>query len=49
MGYEIKNRNELEAVRANARRIVFDDEIFYESEQYRSITAKAIEEYQRDN
>jgi hypothetical protein len=45
--YEIKNRNKLEAVRAKARRIVEDDETFYESEQYRSITAIAMEEYQK--
>ncbi len=47
MGYEIKNRNKLEAVRTKARRIVEDDETFYESELYRSITARAMEEYQK--
>ena len=47
IGYEIKNRNELEAVRSKARRIVEDDETFYESEQYRSIAARAMEEYQQ--
>ena len=47
MGYEIKNRNELEAVRAKARHIVEDDETFYESERYRSITARAMAEYQK--
>ncbi len=47
MGYEIKNRNKLEAVRAKARHIVEDDETFYESQQYRSITARAMEEYQK--
>ena len=47
MGYEIKNRKNLEAVRTKGRRIVEDDESFYESELYRSITAKAMEEYQK--
>ena len=47
MGYEIKNRNKLEAVRTKARHIVEDDETFYESERYRSITARAMDEYQK--
>ena len=45
--HEIKSRNKLEAVKAKAQRIVEDDEGFYESGLYRSITAKAMEEYQR--
>lgn len=47
LGYEFKSRDKLEAVRAKAQRIVADDETFYESERYLSITARAIEEYQR--
>ena len=46
MGYEVKNQSKLEAVQTKARRIVEDDETFYESEQYRSITARAMEEHQ---
>ena len=47
IGYEIKNRKKLEAVQMKARRIVEDDESFYESKRYCSITAKAMEEYQK--
>ncbi|MFQ6044062.1 MAG: hypothetical protein ACE5PV_24675, partial [Candidatus Poribacteria bacterium] len=47
MGYEIENRNKLESVRAKARRIVNDSETFYESQRYRSIAARAMEEYQK--
>jgi len=46
-GYKIKDQEKLEAVRAKAKRIVEDDEEFYESEDYRSITANAMEEYQK--
>lgn len=45
-GYEIKSQSALEAVCARARRLVHDDQTFYETETYRTLAERARREYQ---